>query len=101
MLNKTPIAIVGMSCRFPDANKLKELWKLLINVESTITEMPEDRWDLKKFYDPDPSTPNKAYQKYGSFLKNIHDFDPILFNISPAEAIEMSPSQKLMLELVW
>ncbi|MCG8308938.1 MAG: SDR family NAD(P)-dependent oxidoreductase [Cytophagales bacterium] len=98
---KQPIAIVGMSGRFPEAQNLTEFWKLLAKGKSSVTKMPDDRWDLSSFFDPNPDTPNKSYQCHGSFLKNIYDFDPFLFNISPAEAIEMSPSQKLMLELTW
>ncbi len=101
MIAKDPIAIVGMSGRFPQANNLKEFWELLKNGINTITELPGERYQLDRFYDPDPTTPNKSYQKYGSFLEFINDFDPFLFNISPAEAIEMSPSQKLLLELTW
>ena len=95
------IAIIGMSCRFPQAANIQAFWELLINGGNTISEMSEKRWNFDLFYDPDPSAPNKCYQKHGSFLDQIHDFDPLLFNISPAEAIEMSPSQKLMLELTW
>jgi len=101
MIKKEPIAIVGASCRFPNGNNLREFWNLLSNGQTTVTEMPEERWAMNKFFDPDPTTPNRSYQKHGSFLEDIHDFDPYLFNISPAEAIEMSPSQKLMMELVW
>ncbi|MDW7695041.1 SDR family NAD(P)-dependent oxidoreductase [Flammeovirgaceae bacterium SG7u.111] len=99
--NSVPIAIVGMAGRFPKANSLEEFWQLLLNEQTTVEQMPEDRWNLDLFYDPDPSTPNRSYQKFGSFLKDIGHFDPLLFNISPAEAIEMAPSQKLMLELTW
>ncbi|MEM1137146.1 MAG: acyltransferase domain-containing protein, partial [Bacteroidota bacterium] len=101
MLTKKDIAIVGMACRFPKANNIAAFWQLLLNDQSTIEQMKEERWNLDKFYDPDPSTPNKSHQKHGSFLDDIHHFDPLLFNISPAEAIEMAPSQKLMLELTW
>ncbi len=101
MLSKNTIAIVGMSGRFPEAHNLQKFWELLKEGRQTVTEIPKDRWDLSTFFDPDPAAPNKSYQKHGSFLKNINDFDPLLFNVSPAEAIEMSPSQKLMLELVW
>ncbi len=101
MVVKEPVAIVGMSGRFPKAKNLKEFWELLKNGVNTISELPGERFKMERFYDPDPSTPNKSYQKYGSFLEFINDFDPFLFNISPAEAIEMSPSQKLLLELTW
>lgn len=96
-----PIAIVGMSCRFPSANTLEEFWSLLKEGRETITEMPSERWNIDDYYDPDPEAANKTNQHHASFLKNIHDFDPLFFNISPAEATEMNPSQKLMLELVW
>lgn len=96
-----PIAIVGMSCRFPNADNLNAFWKLLIEGKDTIAEIPKERWDNKNYYDPDPLADRKSIQKHASMLKNIHDIDSFFFNISPAEAIEMSPSQKLMLELVW
>lgn len=96
-----PIAIVGMSCRFPNADNLSSFWKLLTEGKDTITEIPKERWNNENYYDPDPSADRKSHQKHASMLKNIHDIDSFFFNISPAEAIEMSPSQKLMLELVW
>ncbi len=96
-----PIAIVGMSCRFPGAANPKEFWKLLRTGKDTITAMPTDRWDISKYYDADRSAADRTNQQHGSFLTDIHDFDPFFFNISPAEAAEMNPSQKLMMELAW
>jgi len=96
-----PIAIVAMSCRFPSAGTLQEFWNLLSQAKETITEMPSNRWNAADYYDPDLEAHNKTNQHHASFLENIHDFDPLFFNISPAEATEMNPSQKLLLELVW
>jgi acyl transferase domain-containing protein/surfactin synthase thioesterase subunit/acyl carrier protein/short-subunit dehydrogenase len=96
-----PVAIVGMACRFPQANSLQEFWDLLIHGKSTVTEIPAERWNVADYFDPDPSTQDKTHQRHASLLTNIHDFDPLFFTISPAEATEMNPSQKLMLELVW
>jgi len=101
MYNKKSIAIVGMSCRFPGADNPNSFWNILSKGENMITEIGNERWNLESFFDPNPSTPNKSYQRHGAFLDRIDDFDPLLFNISPAEAIEMAPSQKLMLELTW
>jgi acyl transferase domain-containing protein/acyl carrier protein len=100
-VTKEPIAIVGISCRFPQANTLQEFWNVLINGVDTVSEMSKERWDIDMLYDPDASAPGKTQQRHGAFLKDIHHFDPFFFNISPAEATEMNPSQKLMLELVW
>ncbi len=95
------IAIIGMSCRFPKSNNLQEFWELLKNGEHTITRIPDDRWDIDKYYDSDPKEERKTNQQHASLLTKIHDFDPLFFNISPAEAREMNPSQKLILELAW
>ena len=95
------IAVIGLSCRFPKANTPKELWRLLFEGKSVIDKVPADRWDIDEYYDPDPNTPGKTNQKVGGFLENIHHFDPYFFNISPKEAIEMNPSQKVMMELAW
>jgi acyl transferase domain-containing protein/surfactin synthase thioesterase subunit len=95
------IAIIGMSCRFPKANSLAEFWELLKNGQDTIAEIPIERWDTRKYYAADAQTERKTNQQHASLLSDVHDFDPLFFNISPAEATQMSPSQKLMLELAW
>lgn len=98
---KESVAIIGMSCRFPDAPSLTAFWDLLKTGKHSIKEIPKDRWDMEKYYDPDTQAERKIQQRHASLLSNIHDFDPLFFNISPAEASEMSPSQKLMMELAW
>jgi acyl transferase domain-containing protein/acyl carrier protein len=95
------IAIVGMSCRFPQAENLNEFWKVLNDGIDTVKVIPEKRWQVNEYYDPDPSVPGKSIQKHAAFLDNVDDIDPFFFNISPREAYEMSPSQKLTLELAW
>ncbi|ELR73055.1 Malonyl CoA-acyl carrier protein transacylase [Fulvivirga imtechensis AK7] len=96
---KQPIAIIGMSCRFPKVQSLQDFWNLLKNGEETIEEI--NRWDIQAYFNSDKSARDKTHQRHSSMLKHIDDFDPLFFNISPAEAAEMSPSQKLMMELVW
>jgi len=96
---KESIAIVGMSCRFPKVNNLQDFWNLLSKGEDTIDTI--NRWDIDEYYSPDKSAKDKTNQRHGSMFEHIDDFDPLFFNISPAEAAEMSPSQKLMMELTW
>ncbi len=95
------IAVIGMSCRFPKINNPEDFWNILFEGESVIDKVPEERWNIKDYYDPDPNAPGKTNQNVGAFLENIHHFDPYFFNISPKEAIEMNPSQKIMMELAW
>lgn len=49
-----PIAIVGMSCRFPgEATSPEKLWKLCADAKSAWSEIPQDRWNADAFYHPD------------------------------------------------
>ncbi len=99
--NNEPIAIIGMSCRFSQINSLDDFWQVLYKGKSVINKISNDRWNHDNIFDPNPNTPWKTNQKSGALLKNINHFDPYFFHISPKEAIEMSPSQKLMMELAW
>lgn len=96
-----PIAIVAVSCRFPGAPDPEAFWELLSGGVDAIREVPEDRFDIDEFYDPDPDTPGKTYTRFGGFLDDIDGFDPEFFGISPREAVWIEPQQRLMLETVW
>jgi acyl transferase domain-containing protein/acyl carrier protein len=94
-----PIAVIGMSCRFPGANDPETFWQLLRNGVDMIKEVPASRWPKQAFYHPDPSVPGKAISYWGGFLDNVDQFDPFFFGISPIEAKNMDPQQRLLLEL--
>ncbi len=96
-----PIAIVAVSCRFPGAPDPEAFWEVLSGGVDAIREVPEDRFDIDEFYDPDPETPGKTYTRFGGFLDGIDGFDPEFFGISPREAVWIEPQQRLMLETVW
>jgi len=96
-----PLAIVGMSCRFPKANNSQEFWELLARGENAIGPIPEGRWDMSKYYDPDPDAPGKMYVTQGGFIDQIDQFDADFFGISPREASYLDPQQRLLLEQSW
>lgn len=96
-----PIAVVAVSCRFPGAPNPEAFWDVLAGGVDAIREVPEDRFDIDEFYDPDPDTPGKTYTRFGGFLDGIDEFDPEFFGISPREAVWIEPQQRLMLETVW
>src|ERR1043165_687275 len=93
-----PIAIVGLSCRFPGASNPDAFWRLLTNGLDAISEVPSDRWDIDSFYDPTPGVRGKMYTRRGGFLERIDEFDAAFFGISPREAVSMDPQQRLVLE---
>jgi len=92
------IAIVGISGRFPGAPNVARYWENLKDNKNTITEASLDRWDWKKFNKNPEET---ATAKWGGFIDNVGDFDPLFFGISPFEAELMDPQQRITLESVY
>lgn len=96
-----PIAIIGMSCRFPGgANSPEEYWNLLERGGDAISPIPSNRWDANMYYDHDLGVPGKMINKLGGFLNvDISKFDTTFFKISPIEAEYLDPQQRLLLEV--
>ncbi|MET0402027.1 MAG: acyltransferase domain-containing protein, partial [Cystobacter sp.] len=93
-----PIAIVGMSCRFPGAPSVAAFWRMLREGVDAIGEVPADRWDAAAWASSERGSEGA---RRGGFLDRIDQFDPLFFGISPREAVTMDPQQRLMLELAW
>lgn len=82
LLRKTPVAIVGMASIFADAENLTKYWENIIQGVDSIKEVPENRWKISDYYDPNPATPDKTYCKVGGFIPEI-DFNPLEFGLPP------------------
>ncbi len=100
-LENEPIAVIGLSCRFPGADSPEAFWQLLRDGVDAITEVPADRWDVDSYYHAGPITRGKMNTRWGGFLRDADRFDPQFFGISPREAARMDPQHRLFLEVAW
>ncbi|MGE5514810.1 MAG: amino acid adenylation domain-containing protein [Bacteroidota bacterium] len=96
-----PIAIVGFSCRFPQALDGDAFWDNLLQGRDCISRIPAERWDWRA-YDGDPKLEQgKTNVHWGGFIDGVFEFDPLFFGISPREAKLMDPQQRLLMMHVW
>ncbi|MFJ7900279.1 acyltransferase domain-containing protein [Streptomyces sp. NPDC096198] len=94
-----PVAVVGMACRFPDADGVDAFWNLLEEGKDAVRTVPEGRWPVGA---PRSPAPFEMTTTEAGFLDGpVDEFDPLFFGISPREAVEMDPQQRLFLEVAW
>lgn len=96
-----PIAIVGLSGRYPEAVDLESYWQNLSNGRDCIIEVPQSRWDWREYFSEDRNQSGRHFSKWGGFIEGVDEFDPLFFNISPREAELIDPQERLFLQHAW
>ncbi|HEY0833189.1 MAG TPA: beta-ketoacyl synthase N-terminal-like domain-containing protein, partial [Azospirillum sp.] len=96
-----PIAIIGMSGRFPKARDVDELWGILERGEDAVGEIAPDRFDWRRYYSDTAGAPGKTISKWCGCIPGLAEFDPLFFEISPLEAERMDPRQRHLLQESW
>ncbi|KAE8135205.1 hypothetical protein BDV38DRAFT_294724 [Aspergillus pseudotamarii] len=97
-----PIAICGMGMRLPGGIRDDEaLYDFLINKKDARSSTPSNRYNADAYYSPH-GKPGTIITKHGYFLNDtdLSKFDPSTFSITAAEAAQLDPSQRLVLEVV-
>ena len=93
---QSKIAIVGMSCRMPGgATDTEKFWQLLESGLDVHRRIPADRFDVDSHYDPTGKRVNTSHTPYGCFIDEPGLFDAPFFNMSPREAEQTDPMQRL------
>lgn len=99
------IAIVGMAVNYSHGNGMDALWETISQGLSAVEEVstlltlqsrflltwgqvPESRFQLSQFYEPEESKAKgrKMSAKHGNFLNDTWSFDNGFFNVSTREA---------------
>lgn len=96
-LDHSKLAILGYSGRYPDANNNEEYWQLLYEGRDVASFTPSNRWDVKTHVDPTLKKKNTSGTPYGCWLKDPGLFDAKFFMLSPREAPQVDPAQRLAL----
>ncbi|KAK6222859.1 Type I Iterative PKS [Pestalotiopsis sp. IQ-011] len=95
---QSKIAIVGMSCRLPGgATNVERFWEILEQGLDVHKEIPADRFDVNTHCDPTGKKMNASHTQFGCFIDEPGMFDSAFFNMSPREAKQTDPMQRLAL----
>ena len=90
-----PVAVVGLGAIMPDAEDAASFWENIKTGRYSISEVPEDRWNVHLYYDPNPTAVDKTYSKIGGWVRNF-TFEPFKWGIAipPRVLLQMDDAQK-------
>ncbi|XP_048048502.1 highly reducing polyketide synthase PKS6-like [Megalobrama amblycephala] len=95
------IAVVGIGCHFPGGEGLENFWRVLLHGENCAVQIPNDRFNLSQWYDPDEKKAGKTHTAKAALIDGFNEFDHKFFGITNAETINMDPQHKLLLQCTY
>lgn len=99
---KFNIAVVGVAFRLPgDISTCEELWHNLKDCKNLISTIDDQRFHFQNYLHPRKSELGKSYTFNAGMLSRIDEFDADFFGITPREAQQMDPQQRMLLETTW
>ncbi|MED1784016.1 beta-ketoacyl synthase N-terminal-like domain-containing protein [Brevibacillus fortis] len=100
--NQHDIAVIGAACRFGSAENPADFWRLLQAGQDCVRELPKERQnDLIPLLLAKGLTMEQIQFREAAYLNEIDKFDPQFFGLSPKEASQMDPNQRLFLLTCW
>ena len=102
-LTPVPIAIIGVSCRFPGgAHDLQSLWQILEAGYNVWSDVPPERYNWESFFHTSRESNVAHSHRGGHFLaQDVAAFDANFFGITHIEAEAMDPQQRIQLEITY
>lgn len=95
------VVVSGYACRLPQAPDPEAFWSVLTDRRCVIGQTLPDRWSKDRFFHPDKTARGRSYTFAAGQIEDIWDFDPGFFGVSPREAAQMDPQQRILLQTVW
>ena len=75
------ISVVGISCRYPDANSPDELWENVLAGRRAFRRLPDERMRLEDYYSPDPTAPDRFYTQKAAVIEGF-EFDRVAYRVA-------------------
>src|SRR5580698_6502587 len=96
----SPVAVIGFSFRMPGGTD-EALWQALLAGRDLVTSVDSDRWSQDTLLHPNKAEPGTSYTFAAGSIGDVAGFDAAFFGVSPREAAQMDPQQRVLLELAW
>ncbi|MER7707821.1 type I polyketide synthase [Kitasatospora sp. NPDC097605] len=75
------IAVVGMACRYPDAESPEQLWQNVLAGRRAFRRLPDVRMRAEDYYDPDPAAPDRFYSAKAAVIEGF-EFDRVRHRVA-------------------
>ena len=94
------IAVIGMACKFPGADDPEEFWNNLVRGQETLTHFSDEEIrKVEPYFEELKNNPD--YVRVRGAIRDVDKFDAAFFGITPKEATETDPQQRVWLETAW
>ncbi|HEX8082041.1 MAG TPA: type I polyketide synthase [Jatrophihabitans sp.] len=80
-MNANRIAVVGIACRYPDAESKEQLWQNVLAGRRAFRRLPDERMNLDDYYSPDPTAPDRFYTRKAAVLEGF-EFDRVEYRVA-------------------
>ena len=96
--SQVEVAVVGIGCRFPDADDAHTFWTNIRAGRASFRDVPADRWDHRAFYSTSQRDIDKTWTAKGGFIEDIRSFPALHYGIPPRRLEVMDPQHRLLVE---